>query len=184
MLTLLLAWALFSRDVDALAAPDFAVRQAAEARLSRWAWLTWRLCDRPFADLEQRRRARRIVEHALPRHHPPIAVLAGQPLPEWVSADGERVQMGGRPGESWRLAWLCPDRRNPLFVLVRRYGERTRSQSAWVDWQLDIDGREATRLLVRDLLRAGVPTPAVQGLLGWMRWREEGLAGWKPVQRY
>lgn len=55
------------------------------------------------------------------------------------------------------------------------YGERARTQSLWREWHADSDGREATRLLVRDLLTLGVPPAVTRKLVDFMRCREERL---------
>lgn len=61
----LILYAVFARDVAGLASESYAVREAASQRLARHHWLTWRMCDRPFPDLEQRRRAEAVVRMAL-----------------------------------------------------------------------------------------------------------------------
>jgi hypothetical protein len=173
----------FARDVADLKADDFQVRQCAEARLARWSSLSWRACDRRFDDLEQRRRARRVVRSEIPDTYPPIAVLTGRCIPEWrpCDSDYDTYRIGPRPNPGWMLSWLYPNKRSPLFFIVRHYGERTRTQSAFPDWHLDADGREATRLLVRDMLAAGVPVTAVRAMIDRMATLEARLADYRSA---
>jgi hypothetical protein len=168
-------WLVFSPDVAALASDEYAVREAAEARLSRFADLTWPLLDRSFTDCEQRRRARRVVAQAIPQSYPPLALLSGSPLAEWQMPATNCHSVGLCPGLGWHMAWVRPDPAAPLGFLIHYYGERTRTQYTWRDWQSAADGREATRLLVRDLLNVGVPAPVVRELVGWMQRNEDRL---------
>src|SRR4051794_28749655 len=104
-------WVIFQPDVAALSADDYAAREAAEARLTRWVDLTWPLLDRNFDNAEQRRRARRVLERAVPRCYPPIAVLSGRPVAEWVRPGCSYSTIGRRPSPAWHLGYLQPDRR-------------------------------------------------------------------------
>lgn len=189
LLSHILLLALFGPDVRDLEADDFAVRQAAEARLTRWADVCWPLLNRPFAHPERRRRARRVLAHVVPERCPPIALLSGRAQPEWhFAGDPEadtwatRQRIGDRPGIEWHLAYLLPDPHDPpaLRGLIWLYHQRSRSEFTWKDWHSDADGRAATRLLVRDLLALGVPAPAIRTLVGWMRAREQALQGGAP----
>ena len=58
---------LFGGDVLDLGSESFPVREAAQRRLERHAWLTWRACDLGTlsADLERRRRCDRVVRQVL-----------------------------------------------------------------------------------------------------------------------
>ena len=160
-------WIAFGSDVQALSDNDFAVREAAEARLTRWGDLAWPVLDRHFADLERRRRARRILAQIVPQNTPPIALLSGNPLPEWILPDNT-CRIGHSTEPCWRLTWLRPDKHAPLIHIIRFYGERARTQWTWKDWQIDRDGREATRLLARDLTAVGVPPIFVRQLVDHM----------------
>jgi hypothetical protein len=161
----LLLWLAFAQDVRDLGAPDFALREAAEARLTRWADLAVPLLDRPFTDLEQRRRVRRIRAQVVPSGLRPLALCSGRPLSEWAnpSAGYSRVGIvGKRPGHGWFLSWVHPDPQAPLARLIYCYGERTRTQAVWMDWHSASDSREASRLLAVDLCSLGVPPPLVR----------------------
>src|SRR4051794_5040898 len=113
ILYLLFLHAAFAPSVCDLGADDFATRERAEARLTRWADVCWPLLDRPFGDPEVRRRAGRVVGRVMPGDCPPVAALSGWPLPEWYHpvADGRPypVAIGPCPGPGWRLAYLRPD---------------------------------------------------------------------------
>ena len=182
MKTYLLLWCLFRGDVDALAADEFATREAAEAHLCQWSDLAYPLLQRDFTDREQRRRARRIVASAVPAHLPPLTLLSGHPIPEWWKLADEgwdgphwRVQMGPCPGRGWMLAYLRHDARGMWAGVSRRYCERARSQTIWRDWDLLADSREATRLLVRDLIACGVPPVVVRAFCRWLEAKEVAL---------
>jgi hypothetical protein len=176
-------WIVFQSDIAALGSASYAERQAAEARLSLWVDVAWPALNRPFSDCEQRRRARRVLASAIPQGVPPIALLAGNPTPEWQRAQTCHSVIGTRPGPDWQLAWLRPDQRSSLRWVVRYYGERSRTQSLYRDWHSDADGREATRLLVNDLLTLGVPPPVIRGLLNRMEQAEQRLAD-TPIRYY
>lgn len=149
----------FSSDVRDLGADDFVVRETAEARLTSWSELSFHALDRPFRDPEVRRRAARVRAKVLPDHYPPLSVL-GAPLLEWstVGPDGIRSCVSTCPGPGWELSWFRPDPSHRLYPLVRFYGERARTQHTWRDWHSYHDSCEATRLLTRDLVYAGVPS--------------------------
>jgi hypothetical protein len=160
----LLLWLAFGADVRDLGADDFAVREAAEARLSRYADLAYPLLARRFEDLEQRRRAERVLAGVFPRTWRPIAMLSGRPLLEWARPGDHNAfsQSGLPPGDGWVLLWLQPDPFAPLAPLVRHYHERARTQTKWRDWMSASDAREATRLLAHDLLSLGLHPAAVR----------------------
>ena len=69
-----LGLALFGTNVHQLGADEYAVRQAAEERLQRHAWLAAPLLRWPFQDPERRRRALRIVQRHQGRVNPPEGV--------------------------------------------------------------------------------------------------------------
>jgi hypothetical protein len=176
-------WFVFHGDIAALGSNSYAERQAAEARLCQWVDVAWPALNRHFSDCEQRRRARRVMASAIPQSLPPIALLAGKATPEWQRFDTCHSVIGTRPGPDWRLAWLRPDQRSSLAWVVRYYGERARTQSVYRDWHSDADGREATRLLVQDLLALGVPPPVIRSFLSRMEQAEQRLAE-TPVRYY
>lgn len=166
---------LFLPDLRALGAPEFAIRERAEARLSLHADLVYSLLPVSSPDLEVRRRARRVRARAVPEALPPIALLSGCPLAEWHQPDSQAVCIGTRPGPDWCLAWLRPAPHAPLSWLVGWYHERARTQVFWRDWHSNQDGREATRLLVRDLAGLGVPPVLVRRLVAHLQAREQAL---------
>lgn len=169
----LLLWIVFAGDIRALGSHDYYEREAAEARLTKWCALAYPLLDRKFDDLEVARRVQRIRYQGIPVHLPPIGVLAGKPTFEW--AKGTVSYIGPRPeGADWQLMWIKPDvqKSQPLRYVIVHYGERARTQFRWADWQSDEDSREAMRLLVCDLTKAGVPTPFIRILLDYVRQRE------------
>lgn len=170
----------FAHDLRALGDDDFDARERAEAKLTHLGGLVYHVLPVDSRDLEVRRRARRIQGRVIPDVCPPIALLAGTPLPEWGRADSEAIALGARPrGEGWYLTWLRPDVNAPWLGrrLINHYGERARSQNLWKDWQSDSDGRIATRMLVEDLLRVGLPPEVIRRGLEVLREREERLVG-------
>jgi hypothetical protein len=167
-------WVCFSGSVRDLGAGDYQVRERAEARLHRHAWLAWRLCDRPCVCPERRRRARQVVERYLrctDGDLPVIVALCRQPVPEWQR--GREYTRHPPPETGWEFAWCHPGPRGSLAGVVRGYLERARyTTHPWPGWYTVGEAREATRLLVADLLRAGVPAPVVRALLAGMAGRE------------
>lgn len=176
----MLLYLLFLPDLRALGAPEFAIRERAEARLSLYADLVYPLLPVNSSDLEVRRRARRVRALAVPEAMPPIALLAGRPTTEWWtrSEDPEgRIHIGTYPGEEWTLTWIRPDQYAPGLarVVMQCYGERARTQWMWRDWHSVPDGREATRLLVDDLVRVGVPPVLLRRMISHLRAKERAL---------
>jgi hypothetical protein len=115
----------FQADVDRLRHPDFAVRQAAEERLTVWRDLTWPLLDRPFSDVEQRRRARRIVQATFGSNPAPLPFLAQHCYLEWYHEreNGNsypRIQ-AGRPLHDSQLLFLQITRKGWLDRLLDHY---------------------------------------------------------------
>jgi hypothetical protein len=62
----------FFNDIRDLGADSFEVRTKAEERLQEFSWLVWPVLDFPFADLERRRRAERIVSSEIQIKNPPM----------------------------------------------------------------------------------------------------------------
>lgn len=150
----------FGDSVRDLGAESFDQRMTAEARLTHWAHLTWPLLDGQHQDLEVRLRSRRVLAYAGVGCYRPIATLSGKPLLEWVGPEGG-VSYGPCLDPRWQLAWLRPDQRAPLALLIYHYGERARTQHAWIDWHSIHDSQVATQLLERDLTILGLPPPLV-----------------------
>jgi len=171
----LILWLAFSGAVRDLGADDYETREQAQNWLERHDWLAWRLCERQFDCPEQRRRARRVVERYLRCTDEPLPVLVAlcrEPVREWQRGQSycRRPPPGGR---GWVFAWCHPGQGGCLAGLAHCYLRRVRSTThPWPGWYSVADAQAATALLVRDLLRLGVPAPAVRGLLGWMRARE------------
>lgn len=159
----------FGPDVDGLRAPDFATREAAEARLDRWGWLVWPVLDRRWPDPEQDRRARRVVRRALWGEPDSWACLSER-LPgtlntrEWhaIALDEEgmvRARISREcPGESgYYLAWVHHHEGALLSGLAWRYLSRARVQHAWPTWFTVAEEQQATALMASDLELLGVP---------------------------
>jgi hypothetical protein len=162
MYTYLLSIALFGGDVHRLGADEFAVREAAEARLSRHAWLAAPLCRWPYRDPERRRRAQRVVRRYEGWVNPPGGVwpCIGALTREISVQDDDE----GRP-------WIQPTferfYRQPCGLgemLARIYAERAANFGSLAS----VRARAATRLLIEDLARVGVPVAAQQRLVDWM----------------
>lgn len=172
----LLILVVFGPAVKDLGSDDYRTREAAEARLSSWASFCCPLLDKDFKDIEQRRRARRILEGIIPDNPPPIGLLSGKPLLEWCKPVCAYGSIGSRPSLEYMLTWARPDTTARFFLIVHYYGERARTQWLWKDWQLDSDGRQATRLLCRDMRLIGIPPSGIRLLLDYLRHREEAMS--------
>lgn len=169
-----------------LGSDDYDRRAAASVRLEAVADYVWPYLPASHPDPEIRRRLRAARERVVPVHPAPIGLLGGTPLAEWtcLSPGGSSNLINRvRPTPAYSLSWLRPDPYAPIFTVVRIYGERTRTQSAWRDWQLDADGREATRLLAEDALRLGVPAFFVRRFLALLAAREAALDP-QPAKSY
>lgn len=147
MLTVL-SLVLFAGDVRDLGSDSFPVRQAAQARLERWDYLSWRACavGCASADLERARRCGRVVRRVL-RCDPCQPLCA--PLIQTRVCYPE-------VGEEWlRLPWWVP-------LLIGR-GE---DAPPFPDWYDGTRMRARTRSLVLALAALGVPPAALQAGLG------------------
>lgn len=175
----LLLWLCFGADVRDLAHDDWARREAAEARLTRNSYLTWRLCDRPFRDPERRARARRVAEGYLHMGGlPPLPALLGPPwyMALWYDeggtwfADYGGLALSAHAQGRELFCWSGPSE-GALAPLVRLYLRRAGAEQ--LDSPAHVSGyyrasacRDATALLARDLLRLGLPRPLVRWALG------------------
>ncbi len=171
----------FGPSVHNLGSDDYQTREAAEARLSRHVYLCWPLLDscynNPQTDLETRTRIRRIIRKVIPNNPPPISLLSGNPMPEWYYLDSSYVTISYiRPGIQWRLGYMRPDTSAPLHSVIHHYGEKARTQYQWKDWHIDSDGRRATQLFCKDLLRFGIPPCLVSRLIDYLRAKEDRLS--------
>jgi hypothetical protein len=168
----LIALLAFSGDVNNLAHDDYLVRERAEQRLTRHAWIAFRACDRRFTDREQSRRAARVCDAAfvIPADVLPIQCLFSDP--ECVFTD-----------RRWGYIWTTRRYYDPPssdYVAETIGSERwcagyLRRADANVSNQCDLNffaacwvGRseDATRLFARDLIRWGAPRCVVSWFVG------------------
>jgi hypothetical protein len=169
MYAYLVGLALFGGDLERLGADEFAVREAAETRLSRHAWLAAPLCRWPFQDPERRRRAQRVVRRYEGRVNPPGGVW-----PCIGALTRETYLHETREGRLWiqpycELTRLPP--RDPGTALACIYGRRAHR----TDVPRSEQAREATRLFIADLARLGLPVSWQQRLVDWMARREANV---------
>lgn len=165
----LLVLLLFSGDVRDLGAPGHAVREAAEARLRRWAWLALPAFDREFRDPERRRRARRLAdaETGFPGDDPPPVLAAAVPwvgpgATHWPYLDGDQGRTLTHVVCPWWLVRAAPDR-------AKGFVSEGVVHACWL--------REATAGCYRWLRRAGLPPRLLDRAVGVMRGRERS---WHP----
>lgn len=185
---LLILSATFRQDIDDLAAPDFQTREQAERKLSQWVDVVYPLLDPSCSDPEQRRRILRVRE-GMYGPLPPIAVLSGFPVPEWVSpldgggihrVWGDATLRADCKGKVWYPEYILPDKCALAYPLIRYYGEKARTQYEWMQWHHDNDGREATRLWTQDMMKVGISPYLIRKVIDYMRERERNLKYWKP----
>ena len=139
---LILSLTLFGGDVADLGSESFPVREAAQRRLERHAWLSWRACDLGTlsADLERRRRCDRVVRQAL-RVDPCPPICAPLVVDRVICEEGE---------------WLRLPRWAPLVI------GRGEDAPPFPDWYRGDVMRSRTHAVAIVAIRAGVPPTAVQ----------------------
>lgn len=174
---------LFGGEVKALGSDCFRERQAASRRLEKWAWLTWRLCDRQWQDPEVRWRAARVVRRgALLRDPPMVAALDFTPR-RWYCCT---------QGGAW--GWATSARPRLSYRVLNRRAEIVGAELPWwlartVAWPgrpgnspeaehwPAVVQREASQAVALRLQRAGLPTWLVHGAFGLLSLREKC---WSP----
>lgn len=133
---------LFGGDVLDLGSESFPVREAAQRRLERHAWLSWRACDLGTlsADLERRRRCDRVVRQVL-RVDPCPPICAPLVIDRVICEEGE---------------WLRLPRWVPLVI------GRGEDAPPFPDWYRGDVMRSRTRAVALVAMRLGVPLVVVQ----------------------
>lgn len=143
-------WCAFGSDVCDLGAESFDARQAAEARLQRWSWLARPLLFRHFTDLEQNKRASRILMNDM-------GSGPWVPLPERTGCDIKIYNATVNPST---YEWWC---RQPIDWLTWCYLEKA---GCWsyrnAHYCTHEQAQEASRLLARDLYSLGMPVSWVR----------------------
>lgn len=145
---LALSLILFSGDICDLGSESFPVREAAQRRLERHVWLSWRACDLGAlsADLERRRRCDRVVRQAL-RVDPCPPICAPLVVDRCCWCDEEWLKLP---------RWVVP--------IIGR-GDDVEPCPEWYrGWRM----RERTRAIVTAAITRGVPPVAIQPGLLWL----------------
>jgi hypothetical protein len=171
----------FQPDVDRLTHSEFAVREAAEARLACWSDLAWPLLEQPGRDPEQRRRLRRLREHAWGRGEPPLTMLVPTENNEWYTPENTATYGRRCPDPSY---WLAYRHVNPFShsrqvtdILRRRlvvtYCLRCKRDWTFHEWHTNTEASDATELLIHDLRRVGAPPVLVRCLRFYLHEQNE-----------
>lgn len=156
MLTLL-SVLLFLPDIHRLGSEDHLTRRAAHARLLRFRYLTWRLCEvmsHAATDREVKRKCKTVARYGTTLDHAPMIAFAlrSHPLKRWSLQVEQgipaRVEVLG--GYSWLLG---PDSAGDGLYVVEDLRQRTRTVALTALWW-------------------GVPRGWVESLLRIMRQRE------------
>jgi hypothetical protein len=143
---------LFFNDIRDLGADSFEVRTKAEERLQEYSWLAWPVLDFPFADLERRKRAERIVSVEIRLKNPPMLLF-------WSS----------------KYRFKRDDMKNAYAVMVPFWIYRHVPSSAklWDEDFIYVEYlREITAKLYCTMRRLGVPKPVLTFLVGLLKKRE------------
>lgn len=173
----LIAWAFFSADVDSLRSPHYVVREAAEARLTKYSYVTWPLCDKPFTDVEQARRAKRVCDAQLKLVNTRSLPHVFQSSPPWWSLYFDDLGVPYEFTGGWYSdidgcyeSWLTGEfnvlafgmRPHWFYSLAANYlGEPHITQCGRHVWSIG-QSKDATAAMGRDLLRLGLPRSLVE----------------------
>lgn len=177
----LILWLCFGGSIRDLGDVSYATRQAAEERLARHAYFSWRACRGRSSNPEQARRARRIVAAYLAV--PGLGTLPealGRPQWQAGKRTGPRESsfFGGEPlpkfateENGWQLTVCVPGNTFRAW-LAELYHRRAGAKPVNVYWLANSPGgpcrlvlaaesRQATALLAADLLAIGLPRSLV-----------------------